>query len=149
MRTVAICERIIHVHVSELREFPCERRIVLLLSRVEPEILEEEHITGLHCSCHGESLFARARWRKLYTAREQPLEHRDQRTLAEGRIGSILRSALVCEEDERSTVIEDVAHRRDESIDPFRIDDDPPFDGNVKPRAEKDTFSSHILNIER
>jgi hypothetical protein len=46
VRAVRAAERVVHVDVGQRRELLGERGIVLLLGRVKPEVLEQQHAAG-------------------------------------------------------------------------------------------------------
>ena len=124
-------ERVVHVRVGELGQPARERRVVRFFGRIEPEVLQQDHLVG------GE--LAR---RRLRQARDRSFEElgetRARRCQAQIVAHLTLRAAEVRREHQRGAALEQLAERGQRGADARVVGDDAVRQRDVEVHADED-----------
>ena len=145
VRPVRGPERVIHVEVRQRRELRRERRIVLLLLGVEPQVLEQHHLVVCVRLRHGRARrFADAVGGEDDRAPEQLRQARDHRREAVLGHRLAFRAPEVRGEDDRGALFERVPDRRQRCADAGVVADHAVLDRHVEVDADEDTLAGEI-----
>ena len=145
MRPVCGPEGVIHVEVRQRRELRREGRVVLLLLRVEPQVLEQDDLVVRMRLRHGcARRFADAVGGKNDRAPEQLGEARNHRREAVLGHGLAFRATEVRGEDDGCALLERVPDRGQRCPDARVVANHTVFDRHVEVDADEDALAGEI-----
>ena len=143
-------ERVVNVHLSELRELLAEGGIVLLLALVEAEVLHDEHLSVLQRGCLGERVVAR----DVRRERDGLAEHLGQVQGGGAQRELLLeplpaRAAAVAHEHHARTVADELLDGRERRADAGVVGYDAVLYGNVEVNAHQHALSPGVELVDR
>ncbi len=145
VRPVRGSERVIHVEVRQRRQLRRERRIVLLLLGVEPQVLQQHDLLVCVRLRHGRARrFADAVGGEDHRAPDQLRQARDHWRKAVLGHRLAFRATEVRGENDRGALFEGVPDRRQRCADAGVVANHAVLDGYVEVDADEDTLAGQI-----
>ncbi len=140
---------VIDINLAELGQRLGEVGRICFLARVEAQIFEERHRSGLEGGDNPPRRFADAVFgERDPTAAERPPQRGDHRAQRQFRVGPALRPAEMRHDDDRGTVAEQRLDGRGQAFDPGRVGDLAVLDRDVEIGAQQHPLAAHIDIVE-
>ena len=118
-------EGIVTVDVSHRRQLACELGVPLLFSRLKPQILQQQHLSGPQFRPFGNRIRPDRVGGEQDGLSQQFRQSLRNRCQAVFRLGLVGRASQMTHQDRRSTSLEDRTNRRQGHFDPTVIGDLP------------------------
>ncbi len=140
-------ESVVDVEVGERRQPIGEGAVVRLLSGIEPEILEQNHLSGLDVRANGRGGLSYNLVERHHVAAKQlrqAVGHRSQPQVLDDRA---LRATEVRREHERGSPVEELVQRRKGRADPEIVRDLPCIKRDVEVHANENPFPGYVAEV--
>ena len=147
VRAMRRSEGVVHVRVGELCELPREPDIVGLLSGMEPEVLQQDHVPRLDVTADGLGPVADDLVERHHVDAEQLTQPVGDGPEAQIVLWLPLRPPEVGRDDERGAPVEELAERREGRADPHVVGDPAALERHVEVGADEDPAAGDVAEL--